>query len=112
MGGLPLRPAVVILSVVLLVVVVAAGAGAPVQPLVAGWFLLVCPGLALAPLIRLGDLWDELALAVGVSVALDIVVATGLMYAGAWSPPLIVAVLGAVSLAGAALQLRAQEPGR
>ena len=101
-----LRPAVVLASLGVLAVVVAAGIGAPLQPLAAVWFLLVCPGLALVPLIRIGDPWEEIALALGVSVALDIVVATALMYADAWSPALIVGVLAAISIAGAALQLR------
>src|SRR5215217_7121699 len=101
-----LRPAVVVASLALLAVVVAAGIGAPLRPMAAVWFLLVCPGLALVPLIGIGDFWDEIALALGVSVALDVVVATGLVYADAWSPALIVGVLAAISLAGAALQLR------
>jgi hypothetical protein len=100
-----LKPLVVVLSLVALVTVVVAGAGAPLQPLVACWFLLVCPGLALAPLLDLEDPWDELGVALGISVALDIVLATALMYAGAWSPALVVGLLAVISLAGAAAQL-------
>ena len=101
-----LRPVLVVASVGALALVAAAGAGSPLRPLVAAWFLLTAPGLALAPLLRLRDAWGELALVLSLSVALDIVVATALMYAGAWSPALIVSVLAAVSLVGAALQLR------
>lgn len=107
-----LRPAVVALSALALLVVVAAGAGAPLRPLIAVWFLLVCPGLALTPLLRLGDLWAELTVVLALSVTLDLLVATAVMYAGAWSPGLIAAVLVAISLAGAALQLRGWRPGR
>lgn len=110
-GSRLLRPAVVAASVLALVGVVAAGAGAPLRPLVAIWFLLVCPGLALAPLIRIADAWDELAVALPLSVALDIVVASAFMYAGAWSPPLIVTVLALISLAGAGLQVRGRRLG-
>lgn len=100
-----LRPLVVIASVCALGAVVLAGVGSPLRPLLAVWFLLAVPGLALTPLLRLDDAWGELAVVLSLSVAVDIVVATALMYANAWSPTLIVGVLAAASLAGAAGQL-------
>ena len=38
-------------------------------------------------------------------IGLDIAVAAGMLYAGAWSPSASVVVLAGVALAGAALQL-------
>jgi uncharacterized membrane protein len=104
-----LRPLLVVGSVCALGAVVIVGIGSPLRPIVATWFFLTAPGLALTPLLRMRDVWGELAVVLSLSVALDIVVATGLMYVGAWSPALIATVLAAVSLAGAALQLRTGE---
>jgi uncharacterized membrane protein len=101
-----LRPTLVAASVLALGAVAAAGVASPLRPLLTVWFLLFCPGLALAPLLRLGDGWNQLAVAIPLSIALDILVASAFMYAGAWSAPLIVAVLAAISLLGAALQVR------
>ena len=101
-----LRPGLVMVSLCALVLVVLGDVGTPVRPLVAAWFLLMAPGLALAPLLRLPDGWGELTVVLALSVALDIVVAASVMYAGAWSPVLATALLGGISVVGALLQLR------
>jgi hypothetical protein len=66
-------------------------------------FLLVCPGLALTRLLRLGDLAVELTLAVALSIALDGLVAGSLLYAGEWSPRIGFTVLLAVAVVAAAI---------
>jgi len=48
-------PAVLLSSVLALGAVLIAGAESPLRTLLAVWFLLACPGLALAPLVRLSD---------------------------------------------------------
>jgi uncharacterized membrane protein len=76
-------------------------------------FLLLAPGLALVPLLgRVGD--SELALAAGISVALDTAIALIMAVSGAWSSKGALVALIAISLLGAALQVagpRRAEPG-
>lgn len=96
-------------AVVAVAAVAAAGAalvGAPDAvrvPLVLG-FLLIGPGMAFVPLLDLDDPVAQLTVALGVSLALDLVVAMAMLYAGAWSPVASLVVLAAIALAGAALQ--------
>lgn len=90
-----------------LAAVLAAAAGAPPAlraPLVVA-FLALGPGLAFVPLLGLRDPLGELVVALALSLALDIAVAAGMLYAGAWSPSASLAVLAGIALAGAALQL-------
>jgi hypothetical protein len=74
------------------------------------WFLLVCPGMALIRLLRLADPWQELTLALALSIALDAMVAGVLVYSGAWSAGAAVAILAGISLAGALGQLWRARP--
>ncbi len=101
-----LAPIAVALSVLAVVVLAAAGGSSTPRTAVVVWFLLTGPGLALTPLLRLNDRWAEWTLVVAVSLAIDILVSSAFLYAAAWSPPVIFCVLAALSLAGAALQLR------
>ncbi|MEA2254281.1 MAG: hypothetical protein QOG35_326 [Solirubrobacteraceae bacterium] len=81
-----------------------AGLPAPVRaPLVIG-FLLLGPGMAFVPLLRLHDAVAELTLALALSLALDTLVAVTMLYAGAWSPVGSLLALAGLALAGAGLQ--------
>jgi uncharacterized membrane protein len=100
-----LAPAIVAASVAAAAVALAIGGGSPLRTALALWFLLLCPGLAVGPLLPIRDTWAMLALVLGLSVAIDTVVVSALMYAGAWSTPVIFSALAAMSLAGAAAQL-------
>jgi hypothetical protein len=97
-------PALVLVSVVVFAASVAAGIGTPLRPLVASWFLLACPGLALAPLIARDPaaLWT---LAISLSVAIEIILGLALLYTGLWSPTALAAVVAAISVGGATMQL-------
>ncbi len=89
-----------------IVVMLVAYAPAPIAiraPLVLV-FALIGPGAGLVPLIALRDPLGEFTLALGVSCALDVIVALGLIYAHAWSPAAGLAILAALALAGAAVQ--------
>ncbi len=72
--------------------------------LVAAFFLLG-PGLALMGLLEIEDPWTLLALAFGLSVALDTAVALVLVYITEWEPSAGVAVLVAMSVTGAVAQI-------
>ena len=80
------------------------GLGNPMRSLFVLSFLVAGPGLALVPLMRL-DGWPGLTLAVGLSLALDALVSTIMIYANIWSPTATLAVLILVSLVGAAARL-------
>jgi hypothetical protein len=63
-------------------------------------FLAAGPGLGWVRLLAVPSLALRWALVVAVSLAADTIVATALLYAGAWSPGLGLAVLLAVAAAG------------
>jgi hypothetical protein len=71
-------------------------------------FAIVGPGAALVPLLGLRDPLGEFTLALGTSLGLDVVVAGGLLYAHAWAPRAGLAILVAVTVAGAAGQVMAE----
>jgi hypothetical protein len=79
--------------------------GDPGRPFVDGWFLLICPGLAVVPLLRVDDWLIESSLIVVVSLALDALMPTVLLMSGLWSPTWALLGLMSVSLAGAAVQV-------
>jgi uncharacterized membrane protein len=70
------------------------------------WFLFVCPGMALVRLLRLTDRLGELVVAVGASLALEMILATVALYAGVWSPLGLLVILATLAVVGAAAQVR------
>ena len=80
------------------------GLGNPVRSAVVLPFLCFGPGLALVPLLRIAG-WAGLTVAVGVSLALDELVPTAMIYARAWSPDATLAILVVLSVLGAAAQV-------
>lgn len=68
-------------------------------------FAVFGPGAAIVPLLGLRDPLGELTLAIGTSLAADVVVASALLYAHAWAPRAGMAILIAVALLGVAAQL-------
>jgi hypothetical protein len=68
-------------------------------------FALLGPGAAAVPLLGLHDPLGEFTLALGVSLAADVVVASAMLYAHAWAPQAGLAILVAVTLAAAAGQV-------
>ena len=85
-------------------VAVLLGPGNPIRSMVVLSFLVAGPGLALVPLMRV-DGWPGLTLAVGLSLALDVLVSTIMIYANVWSPMATLAVLVLLTAVGAAAQL-------
>ena len=61
-------------------------------------FLLVCPGAAIVGHLRLRDVATDIALSVGVSLSLEVVVALAFLYGGHWSSDLVFAVIVAICL--------------
>jgi uncharacterized membrane protein len=93
-----------------LVVVLAAAAVAvtladvrsPARAAIVLAFVLVVPGLAIVRPIGLRDPLVELTLGVAVSVAIDTLAASAILYAGGWSPSLVLVVIVGLTLAATA----------
>lgn len=99
-------PAILVASALAINVLVLADIQTPLRPMLALWFLLVCPGMALVRLLRIRNFALELSLAVALSIALDALAAGSLLYARRWSPEASLIILGIISCAGAVAQLR------
>jgi hypothetical protein len=67
------------------------------------WFLFICPGMAYVRLLRLKQYLVEWVLAIALSLALDLIVASMLLYAGRWSPSWALLILIGLSSVGALL---------
>lgn len=81
-----LRAWVTTLSGVAAVAVALGGLGAPVQPALVLWFVLVCPGSAVVGLLRPPSPLFAVTLSIAISCALAVVVAQVMLLAGVWSP--------------------------
>jgi hypothetical protein len=99
-------PITILASSAAAAVAVYGGLGAPAQPLAAGWFLLICPGMALIRPLRLAPL-EEATLALAASITLVTLTALLLLMSGAWSPRSGLTILLAVAVGGAGAELAA-----
>lgn len=77
----------------------------PVRPVIALWFMLVCPGMAFVRLLRIKDPVDEFTLAVAFSLTIDSILATTMIYARIWSPKWGLGILIGISVIGVILQI-------
>jgi hypothetical protein len=78
----------------------------PFRPLVTTWFLLACPGIALVRLLPRRGALTLAVLAIATSLALETLVAEAMLESNLWSPRSTLAILLAVTVAGAVAQLR------
>ena len=79
--------------------------GSPVRPLVAFWFLLICPGMAFVPLLRIKERLTEVTVAIALSIALDTIVAETMVLTKRWSPEWALFLLICMAVVGAVLQI-------
>ncbi len=75
------------------------------RPLIVMWFLFVCPGMALVRFRRDDTSAVQWTLAIALSLTLDALVAGALLYAGKWSIGASLAIIMALSMVGAIVQL-------
>jgi hypothetical protein len=101
-----LAPGVVLVSTGAMLQAVAIGGAAPTRTLLVVWFLAVCPGWGVMGVLRLGDPWLEVATAIALSLAIDVLVTATLSYGGLWSPTVALLILASVSVGGALAQVR------
>jgi uncharacterized membrane protein len=104
-------PSIIIASAAVTCLLALADLRLPFRPLIAFWFLLICPGMAFMPLLRLRDTFATVTLAVALSLALDTIVAGTLMYTSGWSPTTSLLILAALSVVGVLLQMRSARHG-
>ena len=74
-------------------------ASSPARPYVVAAAATLVPGGALLTRLRIGDGLTDLALAVGLSLAVDIAGSVALAWAGWWHPEALAIVLGGASAA-------------
>jgi uncharacterized membrane protein len=78
----------------------------PLRPALVIWFIAICPGMAIIRLLRLDSLLAEVTLAIALSLALAGLIASALVYAGLWSPNLVLEVLVVIAVGALVLGLR------
>ena len=86
-------------------VVLAVNAPPPLRAAIILGFLLVGPGLGFVPLLRIRQTSVEITLVLALSLALDTLVAEGMVLAEFWSAGLALAVLIGLSVTGAVVQI-------
>ncbi len=69
------------------------------------WFLLVCPGMAFVRIINLKERLEQWVLAVGLSIAIDVIVSEIAVLNRLWSLQGMVTVLADLSMVGALIQV-------
>lgn len=105
------RALIVLLSSVAMGCLVFLDAGGPLRTAVTFWFVLACPGIAIATAIPVAGWVETVLIAVATSLVVDTLVATFLLIAGVFDPGLGLAIL--VSLCGlgsAALLFHSRDP--
>jgi len=68
-------------------------------------FVFLVPGLAVVRFLRLIDPLLRLALAAATSLALDVIVSIAMVYAGTWSPRVVLTIVVGIALVAAAVEL-------
>jgi uncharacterized membrane protein len=99
-------------SSVALSAAVAFDAHGPVRGVLALWFFLTCPGMAIVGLLDVEDALAEASLAVALSIAIGMLLALAMLVTHTWSPDAGAAVLVGLSVSGAALQVRIAHSAR
>jgi uncharacterized membrane protein len=97
--GITLRSIATLLLTIASVLAVVADWRSPVRSVLALGFLLFAPGLAITEMLAIREPFQRLALATAGSLALDTVVGVTLLYAGAFSINLALALLAGLVVA-------------
>jgi hypothetical protein len=98
-------PVGIILAAVVTAILVFSGVGAGARPYVVLGFALVCPGMALVRLLGIGDPLLEVAVAIALSIGVEVLASLAMIFAGLWSPKALFAGLVAFVIVGAGLEL-------
>jgi hypothetical protein len=60
--------------------------GTPLRPYLTLAFALICPGMAIVRLLGIADSLLEVAVAVALSIAIELLASLVMIYSGVWSP--------------------------
>jgi hypothetical protein len=93
-------PIIILLSAIAAGVVAITLPGTVLCLVVMLWFLLLCPGLMVVRYLNLKEEVAVWTLALALSIAIDAIVASIALYAGAWSPPSILYTLITICVIG------------
>ena len=85
------------LLTVLATVLVLAGVDSPVRVVAVLSFMLAVPGIALARAIGIDDLAATLTIGIATSIAVNILIAGGLLYADLWEPNVVLLAQAAIT---------------
>jgi hypothetical protein len=80
--------------------------GGPLEIVLACWFLFACPALGYVRILHLADTELEIALIVGLGLAIDVAVSLILVLAGVYEPLLALALITAIAMIGALVDAR------
>jgi hypothetical protein len=110
---LTLPPTVIVAVTAVAAMVVFVTPGSALRPYVVIVFTLVCPGSALVRLLAIADPLLELATGIGLSIAIETLASTALLYAHVWSPDALFAGLVFLTLGAASAEMvRVENPPR
>ncbi len=98
-------PLVIFISGLIAALFAASSYDAPIRLLFSFWFLLVCPGMAFVRLLGFKDKLAEWVVAIGLSIAIDVVVSEIAVLNRAWSIQGMVDVLVGLCFIGALIQV-------
>lgn len=105
-------PVAIMASSAALSLMVALDLHGPVRGVLALWFFLTCPGMAMVGLLEITDPLAEVVLAIALSVAIGMLLALAMLVTHTWSPDAAMVILLTLSGLGAAAQARIAHPGR
>jgi hypothetical protein len=109
----PLRwPALIIVTMVLLTDLQLTDTHGAVRIALSFWFVLVCPGMAFAPLLSIRSATAELAVGVALSAALGTLAATAMVVVAGLTASTALFALQGICLLGCALQVARWERER
>jgi dsDNA-binding SOS-regulon protein len=97
-------PSALTVSAVLIALLFAADLNTPLRPILALWFLLVCPGMSIVRIFDVQELLLEWVLAIALSISLAGIVSAIMIYTATWSPALGLWILIAITLLGVIVQ--------
>lgn len=100
-----LGPIGIIVVAVAATLLVFAAPGSTARPYVVLVFALVCPGMAVVRLFRIDEPLLELAVAIALSIGVELLLSTAMLYLGLWSPETLFVALVCVAIGCAAVEV-------
>jgi hypothetical protein len=99
-------PLGIVASSLALALAIVLGAHGPVRGVLTLWFFLTCPGMAIVGLLDIDDRLAETVIAIGLSVAIGMLLGLVMMLTHTWSADAATAILLSLSVTGAGAQAR------